>query len=100
MTKNVLEVVEFALNEGVTTQGFLAEVEKTNAFLSTLPGFINRRLGQNDQGLWIDVVEWDTMKAAKDAAELFMTADVVQGFASMINHETIRMGHFDVKTVM
>ncbi|MFN5608972.1 MAG: hypothetical protein ACK5O9_03000 [Holosporales bacterium] len=100
MTQHVLEVVEFKLNNGVTTTAFLSEFQKTNVFLSSLPGFIKRHLGQNEQGLWIDIVEWTTMKAAKDAGALSMTADAVQGFFSMINHETMHMRHFDVKAAM
>lgn len=100
MTQHVLEVVEFKLKDGVKMTVFLSEFQKTNVFLSSLPGFIKRHLGQNEQGLWIDVVEWNTMKAAKDALALSMTADAVQGFISMINHETIHMRHFDVKAAM
>ena len=100
MTQHVLEVAEFKLNDGVKMTVFLSEFQKTNVFLSSLPGFIKRCLGQNEQGLWIDVVEWNTMKAAKDALALYMTADAVQGFISMINHETIHMRHFDVKAAM
>ena len=96
MTKHVLEVVEFKLNDGVTTEAFLAEIQKINSFMLSFDGFIERHTAQNDDGLWIDVVKWRDMQAAQDAIKQFETAEEAKAFSMMVNFETAKMQHFEV----
>lgn len=98
MTKHTLEVVEFRLNNNVQEDAFITQISKTDAFLSSLNGFIKRNTAKNEDGLWIDIVEWQDMKSAKNAAEKFMTVAETKEFGAMIDHKTIRMEHFEVKT--
>lgn len=97
MTKHTLEVVEFRLNSSVSEDAFLSEVHKTNAFVSSLKGFIKRHTAKNETGLWIDIVEWQDMESAQAAAEMFMTSEAVKNFIGMLDQKTIRMQHFEVQ---
>ena len=100
MVKHALEVVEFKLNDGVTTEAFLKELNKTKPFVSSLDGFIERHTAQNHDGLWVDVVKWRDVKSAKEAAKQFASAEEIKGFIMMLNHATIKMQHFEVQDSM
>jgi len=100
MTKHTLEMVEFRLNSNVTREAFLAEIGKSETFVSSLDGFIERHTAQNEDGLWIDVVKWRNMQSAKAAASQFENAEEVKNLISMINLETTKMQHFEVESTM
>ena len=100
MTKHSLETVEFRLNDNVTAEAFLTEIRKNEDFVSSLDGFIERHIAQNEDGLWLDVVKWRDMQSAKAAASQFENAEEVRGLMSMINLETAKMLHFEVKSAM
>ena len=100
MSKHTLEIVEFKLNDGVTVEDFLQEVEKSNSFVSSLKGFIKRHIAQDEHGLWVDVVEWQGRPSAMDAAKHFEQASEVKNFMMKINHATIRMRYFEIEDTM
>jgi hypothetical protein len=100
MTKQALEVVEFKINDDVSTESFLAAIDKTKAFISSLDGFIDRSTAKREDGLWIDVVKWRDMRAAKAAAEQFGSSEDVKDFIMMIDHNSIKMQHFEIEATM
>lgn len=100
MTKHVIESVEFQLNESVKSNEFIAAVDKTKPFVTKLNGFVRRYTCQKEDGLWLDVVEWCDMAAAKAAAEKFMQAEAIKEFISLIDPESIRMQHFEIEYQM
>jgi hypothetical protein len=99
MTKHILEVVEFKLNNSVSEDTFLSEVHKTNAFVSSLKGFMKRHTAKNETGLWIDIVEWQDMESAQAAAETFVTSEPAKDFIGMLDQKTISMQHFEVQII-
>lgn len=100
MTNQVIEVVQFKLNKGVKDKEFLSANKDIEKFISSLKGFVSRRLAQKEGGVWIDVVEWKTMEDAKIAAEKFMYAKEVEKFIMMIDEKTIDMQHFTIQLTM
>jgi RNA polymerase sigma factor (sigma-70 family) len=56
---DVLELVVFSLNEGVTREQLLGTVGAVSAWARRRPGFISRDLSYNvEQNKWIEVVYW------------------------------------------
>ena len=100
MTKQALEIVEFELNEGVSTEAFLSEIEVINSFVTSLDGYIARHTARNEKGVWVDVVIWRDLPAALAATKAFETSEDVIPFAQMINHSTIRMKHYEVEKTL
>ena len=100
MTKHALEVVEFKINEGISDAVFLDAIQNTETFISSLEGFIERHTAKNNEGMWIDVVKWRDMDAAKEAAKKFEASEEVREFISMINHSSMKMEHFEIKNLM
>lgn len=94
---HVVEVVLFRLNDGVTEAQFLEAAQPTFDLLQSTDGYINRQLTINDEGLWVDVVNWANMEAAMKAAESIMQSDIGIAFGSLIDVESMQMHHLQPK---
>jgi len=90
-----VEVVLLKLNSGVSDADF---VEATAAMLPDLqstPGFIRRELLKAEDGQWIDVIHWQSLPEALQAAETIMSWPNTQRFIQMIDPSSITMMHLD-----
>ena len=63
-----LEIVTFRLKPG-TEAGFVAKNGVMSDWLARQPGFLSRHLGKREDGVWVDVVRWQSMEQAKAAAD-------------------------------
>jgi hypothetical protein len=93
---HVLEVVKFKLNEGVTREKFLEGVSKTNAYISSSKGFIERSVGVSKEDVWTDIVKWEDMESALHAAEAFSKSAEGVEFMAMIDMNSAEMNHFEI----
>ena len=91
----VIELAQFKLRADVTEAQFRMAFDDSNRWLSSQPGFIQRRHGVDDDGR-IDVIEWESMAAAKAAAQQFMEAPETRAFMGTIDPETVIMRHFEL----
>jgi hypothetical protein len=90
----VLELVVFKLDEGVSRAEFLATNDAVSAWISRQPGFVSRDLSYDADGdRWVDVLWWETMEAARTAAELAMTSEACAPMFSLIDMESTLMVH-------
>lgn len=92
---NVIEIVEFKLNSGVTKSAAINAAQKTVEFVKEQDGFLKRTLSQNSDGIWVDVVEWKDMVSAQAAGARFMEDARNAEFGEMIDGTTVRMLHLD-----
>ncbi len=93
MTNHVIENVRFRLEDGVTTEAFLAANKAVDSWLATLDGFVTRSLSEGEDGVWLDHVEWTDMAAAKAASEAMMTVEALAPFGKSIAAEGLEMRH-------
>lgn len=92
---NVFENVQFEFNAGVTDEQGLSAVKASMDFAKEQDGFIKRSLTKNNDGLWVDVIEWKNMNSAKAAGGKFMEDKRNAEFGSLINGPTVKMLHLD-----
>lgn len=71
MKHNVMEVATFRLNDGLSREAFLTTVPATTDYLSSMKGYMSRRLVESEAGHWIDLVEWESIADAEAAARIF-----------------------------
>lgn len=92
-----VEFVTFNLKEGVSMQDFLHASEKMNrVFLSAQKGYISRKL-LVDGETWADLVLWETMNDALNAAksnDVDAYSDALEYFSFIQNAD---MHHFSVE---
>jgi hypothetical protein len=97
MTAYVIEQVTFALEDGITHEVFLRAIGRSNVFLESCPGFIQRFVGKKaDADVWIDVVLWESMRAALDAANRFNSSQDTREFNHAIRRGSTAMSHYEL----
>ncbi len=89
----VLEVVTFRLMPGVSGAEFLAAAQATKPALAGQPGFIRRRLLYDADGVWTDLIEWQSLTEAQAAAERVMQMPEFGPFMAAIDPSSIEMAH-------
>lgn len=93
MSIPTLEIVQFRLKADVDQQAFLATVAETQAALAQLPGYIRRDVLQSDDGIWVDMVYWQSNAEALSAAAAFATMPEMASFVQLLDQQSITMLH-------
>ncbi len=93
MNNRVIEVVTFKLNKGVNEAEFLKTVPASSEFIFKLDGFISRRLSCDNEGNWLEHVEWESLSHAEAASVEFMGAEGVKPFVNKIDTGNIKLSH-------
>jgi hypothetical protein len=91
----VVEVVLFKLNEGVTVETFVASAAVTEEKVRQYSGFIKRQLSQGEDGQWLDLLWWESLEEAHQAAENIMQDTSCVPFMQAINPDTMQMFHMN-----
>lgn len=92
----VLEIVSFRLKPGLSDQDFLALARATEAVVAAQAGFTGRHLMRNEDGLWTDMVNWQSLDLATKAATVVMANPAFSPFAGAIDEASITMQHLPV----
>jgi hypothetical protein len=89
----VLELVSFRLAAGTAPEAFVALAQATEPVLRRQPGFVSRKLVRAADGLWTDIVEWQSMAAATEAARVVLSDPAFAPFVAAIDMTTVSMAH-------
>lgn len=92
----VFEVVSYELNSDATVEQAVEANKQSLAFAEEQPGFIKRSVVANDNGQWMDIVEWDNVAAAKAASAKFMADERNHALLAVIEQKTLKMQNLDV----
>ena len=90
-----IEVVIFRANEGVAPEQLQSAALAVTPVLAALPGFISREFGASEEGQFIDVVRWESLTSAKQAADKVMSIPVCGQFFSLIDQSSMQFMHFN-----
>jgi hypothetical protein len=90
----VLELVVFELAAGVSPEQFLGTADAVSDWISGQPGFVSRELSHDAEGdRWIEVVWWESVGAARQAAELAMSSPSCAPMFALIDTDSMLMLH-------
>jgi len=92
-TASVVEIVTFKLAETASDAAFIAQMTRSNSYISTMPGFVDRKLIKAEDGTWTDLVTWRDMASAQAATDGFMAQEFAKDLVGMIDPETMSMSH-------
>lgn len=92
----VIEIVTFKLAPGTTAATFqpldhAVEVQH----VSKQPGFISRESAAGDNGEWLVVVHWKSVKDAEASMASFATAPAAQPFMAKLDASTMTMRRYE-----
>lgn len=93
-TVKAIEVVIFKTKVDISEDKAKEILMSLNPILSSYQGFIKRQLSKNDDGIWHDLVHWESMEAAKNASNEIMKTEKAMSVFSIIEQETMQFFHF------
>ncbi len=90
MHEQITEVSSFKFKDGLSPEEQLAAAQSVTSFLESNDGFISRTCSQTEDGVWVDVIVWENMEKAKQAAERAHQTPVCLAFFSQMDEQSIR----------
>jgi hypothetical protein len=91
---NVLELVVYKLNPGVSREQFLETNPGAVAWISNQPGFISRDCVSDVKGdRWVDLVWWESIEHAETAAQRATTSESCAPMFALIDMDSMLMLH-------
>ena len=89
-----IEAVLFKTKSQFTDEQVIQSLAALNPILARFPGFISRQISKDQSGQWMDLVYWESMDQAKEAArQVMQSAEAVQAF-QVIDESNMMMYHF------
>ncbi|AWB56908.1 hypothetical protein [Colwellia sp. Arc7-D] len=91
----VIEIATFTLNKGVSNQEF-STIDKAveTEHVMKQPGFISRETAKKENGEWLVIVHWNSLKAADASMNSFMQVKAASEFMSKIDTSTMAMNRY------
>jgi len=93
-----LEIASFRLKDA-DKAAFLEANDAVNAWMRRQPGFVQRQLGLEPDGTWIDVITWASRAEALAAAEQMERDAASLPAMLMIDPASVVMRHADIEAV-
>ncbi|WP_080832303.1 hypothetical protein [Cohnella massiliensis] len=92
MNSNCYEITRYRLLPDADPEAYKASVEKLNAMLPTMPGFVQRDVYyQPETKTWVEVVAWANGPAAKKAEETLMANPEFQAGFALVDTGTLTL---------
>jgi hypothetical protein len=92
-----IEVVFYTAKPGVSDEQILAVSAALQRDVAQCPGYTARRLLKNEDGQWLDIVDWRSRDEALAAADVIMERPAAQEFMALVEPDSIRMMHFALR---
>jgi hypothetical protein len=89
-----VEVVQFKLAGGVDEKAFLEASDAMMPELGKLSGFITRELLKGEDE-WMDIVHWNSLDEARQAAAKVMSIPACLRFFEMIDQSGLKVSHLE-----
>jgi hypothetical protein len=90
-----IEVVIFRAIAGTAPEQLQAAALAVTPVLASLPGFISREFGAAEDGRFIDIVHWQDLTCARQAAEKVMSIAACGQFFGLIEQSSVQFMHFN-----
>lgn len=93
-TIKTIEVVIFKLKPDVSEKQAIDLLSSLNPLIEKYPGFISRKLSKNEEGLWLDTVNWESLAQAKSASDDIMNHEGANKVFDIIDTSSMQFYHF------
>lgn len=87
MNKQITEIVEFGVKQGISDEDFKIAHMTLLDFYNTLEdsGFIGYEAYKNDDGLRVMVIDWESLEQEKRASNLMMKSPITETFRNSLD---------------
>jgi heme-degrading monooxygenase HmoA len=89
-----IEAVLFKAKTQFTDEQVIQMLTSLNPLLQGFPGFISRQLSKDESGQWLDLVYWESMEQARQAADQVMQMEEATHAFGVIDERNMSMYHF------
>lgn len=89
----VAEIVLFKARSGVNREQMLEAARSIDPVLEDMPGFVSREILHTHDERWIDLVRWNSLEQAQDAASKVMALPKCLAFFELIDKESMQFMH-------
>lgn len=94
--KACVEVLSYRLKSEVAKEAYMEYVEKLQEALLEIEGFIKRDVYHNgESGVWVEMAEWSSLDAAKQAEETLMGQPFMVEAMKLIDESTSFMHYVE-----
>ena len=93
MQTGTIELVVFQVKPGYSESEVIQAAEKINRKLAGFDGFIHRELSCSKDGTWTDMVQWESLAEAEEAAAEIMKSEEAMPFFGMIEESSMQFLH-------
>ena len=100
MSKQVIEMVTYKLNDGVSKETFVDAARAMNTWIESRPGFLQRRLSCSEDGTWIEHIHWADMASAKAAAAEIGSDPANAAALSSIDGPSVKISHSELEIMI
>lgn len=91
-----IELVQFQFNPGYSLESEAAGLKELSKFIQNQKGFVERVSARNEEGVYYDIVYWETKEDAIKASESAMQSPICIGVFEMMDLKTIKMQHLEL----
>ncbi len=93
MNAAVVELVLMRAKAGLSEAEVRAAGDAAQPEMDALPGLLSRELLLSDDGLWVDIVHWDSLENAQGALKLAEGMPKLQHLFSLLDESSVQMYH-------
>ena len=91
-----IEMVSYQIKPEASQETVQKAQQQINQFCMQQPGFVYRSLSRDKDNIWYDIVYWQDMQAAENAAQAFSQSSICQEMEDWINLASVSMTHMPV----
>jgi hypothetical protein len=89
----VIELVLMKPANGVDDAALLKACDDIMPFLREAGGYLRRQVLRSDDGQWVDVVYWNSLEEALQAADPIMSTPAGQQLGAVLDGPSVRVFH-------
>ena len=97
MSQMAVEIARFRLAKDVSEDDFLRASNIMMKELVQLDGFLSREVLKGDDGIWMDLLHWESLETAKRAAEDVLKLPLCLEYFKLIDESSMEMNHYLLK---
>ena len=95
MNNLTLELVQFKTKDGIDEDSFLNASEGIMEDVKKLSGFVSRDLVKGTDRLWFDIVYWNSLSEAQEAAKKFFEHPSCLKYFQFIDESSVNVMHLE-----
>lgn len=92
----LIEYVTFISKDGIEDKDLKKAIFDTDTVLNNIKGFIQRDIGKQENGIWVEVVYWENKELAEKGLEEFLNHPISKLLLTLIDSDSIKIEYSNI----